>query len=61
MKGVPMVTAAPATRSALSVSEEQPMCDTDNRAELTAAEALPTSLEWKGEVLPLSRSMSYPY
>ena len=29
------------------------MCDTDDRAEVTAAEALPASLEWKGEVLPL--------
>ena len=29
------------------------MCDTDDRAEITAAEALPASLEWKGEVLPL--------
>ena len=29
------------------------MCDTGNRAEVTQAEALPTSLEWKGEVLPL--------
>jgi hypothetical protein len=29
------------------------MCDTDDRADVTAAEALPASLEWKGEVLPL--------
>jgi 7,8-dihydropterin-6-yl-methyl-4-(beta-D-ribofuranosyl)aminobenzene 5'-phosphate synthase len=29
------------------------MCDTDDRAEVTAAEALPANLEWKGEVLPL--------
>jgi len=29
------------------------MCDTGNRAEVTPAEALPTSLEWKGEVLRL--------
>ena len=29
------------------------MCDTDDRAEVTAAEAFPASLEWKGEVLPL--------
>ena len=29
------------------------MCDGDNRAEVTPAEALPASLEWKGEVLPL--------
>jgi glyoxylase-like metal-dependent hydrolase (beta-lactamase superfamily II) len=29
------------------------MCDSGNRAEVTPAEALPTSLDWKGEVLPL--------
>jgi len=29
------------------------MCDSGNRAEVTPAEALPASLEWKGEVLPL--------
>ena len=29
------------------------MCDTDDRAEVSAAEALPASLKWKGEVLPL--------
>ncbi len=29
------------------------MCDTRSRAEITPAEALPASLEWKGEVLPL--------
>ena len=29
------------------------MCDTGNRADVTPAEALPASLEWKGEVLPL--------
>ena len=29
------------------------MCDTDARAEVTPVEALPASLEWKGEVLPL--------
>jgi hypothetical protein len=29
------------------------MCDTDDRAEVTSAEALPTSLEWNGEVLAL--------
>jgi 7,8-dihydropterin-6-yl-methyl-4-(beta-D-ribofuranosyl)aminobenzene 5'-phosphate synthase len=29
------------------------MCDTDDRAGITAVEALPASLEWKGEVLPL--------
>ena len=29
------------------------MCDTGNRAEIPSAEALPASVEWKGEVLPL--------
>ena len=29
------------------------MCDTGNHAEVTAVEALPASVEWKGEVLPL--------
>ena len=29
------------------------MCDSGNRAEVTPAETLPASLEWKGEVLPL--------
>ncbi len=29
------------------------MCEIGNRAEVTPAEALPASLEWKGEVLPL--------
>ena len=29
------------------------MCDTDDRAGVTAAESLPASLEWQGEVLPL--------
>ena len=29
------------------------MCDTGNHAEVTPVEALPTSVEWKGEVLPL--------
>ena len=29
------------------------MCDPGNHAEVTPAEALPTSLRWKGEVLPL--------
>ena len=29
------------------------MCDTDDRAEVIAAESLPPSLEWTGEVLPL--------
>ena len=29
------------------------MCDTANHAEVTPAEALPTTVEWKGEVLPL--------
>ncbi len=29
------------------------MCDTDNHAEVTPAEALPASVEWKGEVLAL--------
>ena len=29
------------------------MCDTDDRAEVIAAESLPASLEWTGEVLPL--------
>ena len=29
------------------------MCDTGNRAEVTPVEALPTSVEWNGEVLPL--------
>jgi 7,8-dihydropterin-6-yl-methyl-4-(beta-D-ribofuranosyl)aminobenzene 5'-phosphate synthase len=29
------------------------MCDGGNRAEVTPVEALPTSVEWKGEVLPL--------
>ena len=29
------------------------MCDTGDRAEVMPAEALPASLEWKGEVLPL--------
>jgi hypothetical protein len=29
------------------------MCDTGNHAEVTPAEALPASLEWTGEVLPL--------
>jgi 7,8-dihydropterin-6-yl-methyl-4-(beta-D-ribofuranosyl)aminobenzene 5'-phosphate synthase len=29
------------------------MCDTDDRADVTAAEAFPAALEWKGEVLPL--------
>ena len=29
------------------------MCETSNRAGVTAAEALPASVEWKGEVLPL--------
>ena len=28
-------------------------CDTDDRAGIIAVEALPASLEWKGEVLPL--------
>src|SRR6185312_14230998 len=36
-----------------AAGKEQPMCDTDDRADVTAAEALPASLEWKGEVLPL--------
>ena len=29
------------------------MCQTGNRAEVAPAEALPASLEWKGEVLAL--------
>ena len=29
------------------------MCDTDDRAEVIAAESLPASLEWTGEILPL--------
>ena len=29
------------------------MCGTDDRAEVPPAEALPVSLEWKGEVLAL--------
>ena len=29
------------------------MCEIGNRAEVTPAEALPATLEWKGEVLPL--------
>ena len=29
------------------------MCDTDDRADVIAAESLPASLEWTGEVLPL--------
>ncbi len=29
------------------------MCDTDDRADVLAAESLPASLEWKGEVLRL--------
>ena len=29
------------------------MCDTRNRAEVAPAEAVPASLEWKGEVLAL--------
>ena len=29
------------------------MCETGDRAEAAPAEALPASLEWKGEVLPL--------
>jgi hypothetical protein len=29
------------------------MCDADDRAEVTPVEALPTGLEWKGEILPL--------
>jgi len=29
------------------------MCDTGNQGEVPPAEALPASVEWKGEVLPL--------
>ena len=29
------------------------MCDTGNRADVTPAESLPASVEWKGEVLAL--------
>ena len=33
--------------------EEQAVCDTGNDAEVTPVEALPASVEWKGDVLPL--------
>ena len=29
------------------------MCDTDNHADVTPVEALPATVEWKGEVLAL--------
>ena len=29
------------------------MCDTGNHTEVTPVEALPASVEWQGEVLPL--------
>lgn len=34
------------------------MCDTDDRADVIAAESLPANLEWKGEVLPLEPVVS---
>lgn len=36
-----------------TAGEEQPMCDTGNRADVTPADALPANVEWKGETLPL--------
>jgi hypothetical protein len=36
-----------------AISGGAAMCETSNRAGVTAAEALPASVEWKGEVLPL--------
>ena len=33
--------------------EEQAVCGTGDRPEVTLAEALPADLGWKGEVLPL--------
>ena len=40
-------------RGLSAVKQEQAVCDTGNDAEVTPVEALPASVEWKGDVLPL--------
>src|SRR5579875_2398992 len=40
-------------RRATNREEEHAMCRTDDISHVTPVEALPTDVEWKGEVLPL--------